>query len=111
MLRCLVVVAFAITALVAAPATAASPTARRDTWVGQVVRHHRHFDYRGSSCPQGTEACILVLANFRIVPLTAEAADRLRRVAGRRAKLVGYQGPATNANHTGTLYVRRVERA
>ena len=111
MLWYVAIAALAMSALVAAPATAATPKQRHDTWVGQVVRHHRHFDYRGSYCPSGTQACIMILANFRIVPLTPKAAAGLRRVAGGRAKLVGYQAPAPNSRHNGILYVRRVERA
>ncbi len=86
-------------------------SSRHDVWVGQVVRHHRHFDYRGSYCPQGTQACIMILANFRIVPLTPQATAGLRRAAGGRAKLVGYQAPAPNPQHNGVLYVRQVTRA
>ena len=42
-IRFLAVAALALSILVAAPATAA--TARRDdVWVGQIVRHNRHFD-------------------------------------------------------------------
>jgi|RhiMetdeSRZDD1v2_1073273.scaffolds.fasta_scaffold2060505_2 hypothetical protein len=104
-------VALLITALAAAPATAAPSKGRDDTWAGQVVRHEKHFDYRGSACPTSAETCIMVLANFRIVPLTPQASAGLRRAAGGRARLVGYKGAADNAKHNGTLYVRRVERA
>jgi hypothetical protein len=107
----IVAVALLIGALAAGPATAATPKQRHDTWVGQIVGHHRHFDYRGSYCPTGTQACIMILANFRIVPLTPQAATGLHRVAGRRAKLIGYQAPAPNPRHNGILYVRRVDKA
>lgn len=111
MFRSVAIAALVISALAAAPATAATTSSRPDVWVGQVVRHHRHFDYRGSYCPEGTQACIMILANFRIVPLTPQAAAGLRRVAGGRAKLVGYQAPAPNPRHNGFLYVRQVKRA
>jgi hypothetical protein len=110
MLWYLAIAAVAISALVAAPATAATDR-RDDIWVGQIVRHNRHFDYRGSACPATAEMCIKVLANYRVVPLNPQAATGLRRAAGRQAKLIGYRSPASNSRHNGFLYVRRVERA
>ena len=104
------VVALLVTALAAVPATAASPKQADDVWVGQVARHSRHFDYRGSPCPATAEVCVKVLANLRIVPLNPRAAVNLRRVAGGQAKLIGYRGPAGSSAHDGTLYVRRVQR-
>jgi hypothetical protein len=108
-LRFLAIAVLALSALVAAPATAATDR-RDDVWVGQVVRHNRHFDYRGSACPTSAEMCIKILANYRVVPLTRQAASGLRRAAGGRAKLVGYRAPAPNSRHNAILYVRRVER-
>jgi hypothetical protein len=110
MLWYVAVAALALSALVAAPATAATDQ-RDDIWVGQIVKHHRHFDYRGSACPTSAEICIKVLANYRVVPLNPKAATGLRRAAGRRAKLVGYRAPAANTGHNGVLYVRRAEKA
>jgi hypothetical protein len=110
MLWYVAIAALAVSALAAAPATAATDK-RDDTWLGHVVRHHRHFDYRGSACPTSAEMCIKILANYRIVPVTPQAAAGLRRAAGGRAKLVGYQAPAPNNRHNGILYVRRVEKA
>ena len=104
------VVALVVSTLAAAPATAASAKPVDDVWVGQVARHSRHFDYRGSPCPATAEVCVKVLADFRIVPLNGRAAVNLRRVAGGRAKLIGYRGPAGSSAHDGTLYVRRVQR-
>ncbi len=77
------------------------------------MKHHRHFDYRGSACPTSAEMCIKVLANYKIVALNSKAAAGLRRMSdgNGNARLVGYRGPAKNKNHNGTLYVRRVERA
>jgi hypothetical protein len=108
-IRFLALTALLISALAVAPATAATDR-RDDIWIGQVVRHHRHFDYRGSACPTSAEMCIKILANYRIVPLNPQAARGLRRAAGQRAKLTGYQTPAPNSRHNGVLYVRRVER-
>jgi hypothetical protein len=110
MLWYLTVATLAISALVAAPATAATDR-RDDIWVGQVVRHHRHFDYRGSYCPTSAEMCIKILANFRIVPLNPQAARGLRRAEGKQAKLIGYKTQAPNTRHNGILHVRRVEKA
>jgi hypothetical protein len=113
-IRTLVIAAVLILGLTAGPATAApsgSKKHRSEVWSGQVVRHKHHFDYQGSSCPTSADACIMILANFRIVPLNAQAAVGLRRVAGGSAKLVGYRTPASDGEHNGVLYVRRVKKA
>jgi hypothetical protein len=114
-LRFLLLTALLVTALTAGPATAATSASkekhRSDTWAGQVLRHGRHFDYQGSYCPTSAEACIKILAKFRIVPLTPQARIGLRQVAGGSAKLVGYQTPASDGEHNGILYVRRVKKA
>jgi hypothetical protein len=110
MLWFLAVAAVALSALVAAPATAATDKGD-DVWVGQIVRHNRHFDYLGSACPTSAGMCIKILANYRVVALNSKAATGLRRAAGGRAKLVGYRAPAPNKNHNAVLYVRRVEKA
>ncbi len=108
-IRSLAIAAVGMIALVAAPATAATDKGD-DVWIGQVVRHNRHFDYRGSACPATAEMCIKVLANYRIVPLNPQAARGLRRAAGKQAKLIGYRTPAPNTRHNGVLHVRRVEK-
>jgi hypothetical protein len=110
-LRLLAIATVLMTALAVAPASAATGK-RNDVWVGQVVAHRHHYDYRGSACPADAEMCIKVLANFRIVPLTRQAAAGLRKVSdgNGNARLVGYKRQG-NKNHNGTLYVRRVERA
>jgi hypothetical protein len=112
-LRILLTAAVLITALTAGPATAATSTSKKraDAWVGQVIRHDRHFDYQGSYCPTSADACIKILAKFRIVPLNAQSAGALRRVAGGQAKLIGYRAPASDGEHNGILYVRRVKKA
>ena len=84
------VAGLAVATLATAPATAdAEPPvpalSRPDSWVGQIVRHDRHFDYRGSYCPEDTEACIMIVANFRLLPLTPQAATGLRRAVVARA--------------------------
>jgi hypothetical protein len=109
-IRFLAVAALLMSALAVAPANAATDK-RDDVWVGQIVRHHSHFDYRGSACPTSAEMCIKVLANYRVVPLNSKAATGLRRAAGGRAKLVGYRAPAPNSRHNAILYVRQVEKA
>ena len=109
-IRSLAIATVVMIALMAAPATAATDK-RDDVWIGQVVRHNRHFDYRGSACPTSAEMCIKVLANYRIVALNPQAARGLRRVDGKRAKLIGYRIQGPNTRHNGVLYVRRVERA
>ena len=128
-IRTLAIAALLLLALTAGPATAApskSEKRKYDTWAGQVLRHSserltpprsgghppapgHHYDYQGSACPTSAEACIKILANYRIVPLTAQAAVGLRRVAGGSAKLFGYQTPASGGEHNGVLYVRRVK--
>jgi hypothetical protein len=113
-LRFLLITALVVTALTAGPATAATSKPRgqwADAWVGQVLRHGRHFDYQGSYCPTSADACIKILAKFRIVPLNPQSAVALRRVSGGRAKLVGYRAPASDGEHNGILYVRRVKKA
>ena len=112
-IRTLAIAALLILALTAGPATAApskSEKRKYDTWAGQVLRHKKHFDYQGSPCPKSAEACIQILANFRIVPLTHQAAVGLRRVAGGSAKLFGYQTAGSGGEHNGVLYVRRVKK-
>ncbi len=50
---------------------------------------------------------VAVAANRAAQPAGGHA---LRRFDGRQAKLIGHLGPATDADHTGTLFVRRVRR-
>jgi hypothetical protein len=113
-LRTLTIAAALILALTAGPAAAAtmrSEDRAAETWVGQVVKHGRHFDYQGSYCPSSAEACIKILARFRIVPLNPQSAVALRRVSGGSARLVGWRAPASDGEHNGILYVRRVKKA
>jgi len=110
MLWFVAIAALALTALVAAPATATTDK-RDDVWVGQIVAHNRHFDYRGRSCPTSAEICIDIVANYKVVALTPQAATRLKRAAGGRATLVGYRAPSADRRHNAVLYVRRVDKA
>ncbi|HYH50066.1 MAG TPA: hypothetical protein VEG38_11020 [Acidimicrobiia bacterium] len=113
-LRTLTIAAVLIFALAAGPATAAParPSDRATgSWAGQVVRHDRHFDYQGSYCPTKEQACIKIFAKFRIVPLNPRAAAALHRVSGGPAKLFGWRAPASDGEHNGILYVRRVKKA
>src|SRR5262245_33618000 len=108
-IRLLLIAAVMLSVVAGAPADAAAPSTQRDdVWVGQVVRHNSHFDYQGSACPASAEMCIKILAKYRIVPLTPQAARGLRKAAGGQAELVGYRGPAGDEQHNATLYVRRV---
>lgn len=78
------------------------------TWVGQVERHAGHFDYVGSACPIEADFCIQIIARYRIVPTTAQAALALPRVAGGQATLSGRLLPLNDGTHMGLLFVSRV---
>jgi len=109
-IRFLAIAALVLSALLAVPATAATDKVD-DIWFGQIVHHNRHFDYRGRACPTSAEMCINIVATYRVVPLSPEAATNLRRAAGGQARLVGYRAPSANRRHNAVLYVRRVEKA
>lgn len=91
-----------------APAAIAQETTQKGTWHGMVEDHGDHFDYVGSPCPVQADYCIQVIVNYRIVPLTRQAAMALPRVAGKTAKLTGELDSTGDGEHQGTLYVRRV---
>lgn len=94
--------------LVAAPAGAdAGDRRQKKTWVGQVERHGRHYDYVGSPCAEG-EVCAQYVARYRIVPTTRQAARALRRVEGQSARLTGRLGSSRELDHQGRLMVSRV---
>lgn len=102
--------------LVAAPAGAAtvasSPTpVTTGTWVGQVHKHGDHFDYEGSACPVEQQICIKILATYRIVPITEQAAKALSHVAGGSAKLSASLASVPDDGHLGTLFVWKVAKA
>lgn len=98
----------AVTALggVAVPAAAAPEDER--TWVGEVEKHGRHYDYIGSSCPlEDPEPCPDYSVRYQIVPTTPQAARALPKVAGSRARLTGYRG-IRRPGHNGSLMVSEV---
>jgi hypothetical protein len=101
--------AFTLTAAAPAAADPADRSERRErkTWVGQVERHGRHFDYVGSPCPEG-EICAQYVARYRIVPTTWQAARALRRAEGQSARLTGRLFPSRDPDHQGRLMVSRV---
>jgi hypothetical protein len=98
--------------LLAAGPAAADPPEReerrqRQTWVGQVERHGRHYDYVGSPCAEG-QICAQYVARYRIVPTTWQAARGLRRAAGHNARLNGLLLPFRDPDHQGRLMISRV---
>ncbi|HYH52355.1 MAG TPA: hypothetical protein VEG38_22655, partial [Acidimicrobiia bacterium] len=94
------------------PADAAPEDAHREdeTWVGDVERHGRHYDYLGASCPiERMEDCPDYEVRYEIVPTTAQAARTLPKVAGRRARLIGHRELIRKPRHSGTLMVSEVQ--
>jgi hypothetical protein len=103
----------AVSSLGVGPARAAAPTtkpAKTQTWIGQVQRQGRHFDYVGQPCPVGTGMlCANYVANYRIVPQNPAAARALRQVAGGQARLRARFSPVHDRAHQGTLLAGAVE--
>jgi opacity protein-like surface antigen len=102
--------------IVAVPATAATasqtPTpVQTGTWVGRINEHDGHFDYQGSACPVEQDVCIKILATYRIVPITRQAAMALPGVAGGSARLSASLASVADDGHLGTLFVWKVSRA
>jgi len=88
----------------------AQTTGDDQTWVGQVERHGRHYDYIGRSCPlDSTEACPDYVVRYQIVPTSAQAARALPKVAGHRARLIGHRELVREPGHSGTLVVSEVQ--
>jgi hypothetical protein len=80
------------------------------TWVGQVERHGRHYDYIGRSCPvDSVDPCPDYVVRYQIVPTTAQAARALPKVAGHRARLIGHRELVREPGHNGTLVVSEVQ--
>src|SRR5260370_21457658 len=73
--------------------TAGAPTTGDDqTWVGQVEKHGRHYDYIGRSCPiESPDPCPDYTVRYQIVPTSTQAARALPKVAGHRARLIGHR--------------------
>ncbi len=95
--------------LVAGPAMARTARPEAQSWLGQVQRHHGHFDYVGRPCPEQEDVCVDYVARYRDVPTTRQAERGLRRAAGQWARLWGELVPAGDAGHQGTLRVSRVQ--
>src|SRR5260221_1516866 len=107
------VLALAVSSLGVGPARAAAPTtkpAKTQTWIGQVQRQGRHFDYVGQPCPVATGMlCANYVARYRVVPQNPAAARALRQVAGGQARLRARFTTAHDPGHQGTLLARAVE--
>ena len=90
---------------------AGAQTATDDqTWVGQVEKHGRHYDYLGRSCPiESTDACPDYVVRYQIVPSSTQAARALPKVAGHRARLIGHKELVREPGHNGTLVVSEVQ--
>lgn len=103
-------VALLLGTLLVGPAGAGASPAARETWVGQVQRHARHFDYSGSPCPVDPAVmCPMYVATYRIVPVTRQATRALPVVAGGTARLIGHLQSGRDAQHQGKLVVTHVE--
>jgi hypothetical protein len=104
-------VTLAVTASFGAGLRAGAQTTGDDqTWVGQVERHSRHYDYIGRSCPlEETDPCPDYTVRYQIVPSSPQAARALPRVAGHRAKLIGHKELVREPGHNGTLVVSEVD--
>ena len=104
-------VTLAVTASVGFGLSAGAQTTGDDqTWVGQVEKHGRHYDYIGRSCPlEETDPCPDYTVRYQIVPTTAQAARALPKVAGHRARLIGHRELVREPGHNGTLVVSEVQ--
>lgn len=80
------------------------------TWVGDVERHGRHYDYIGRSCPiEQTDPCPDYIVKYEIVPTSTQAARALPKVSGHRARLIGHKEAVRKPGHSGTLMVSEVQ--
>lgn len=92
------------------PAAAGAMPADEKTWVGDVMRHGRHYDYLGRSCAiEDSEPCPEYTVKYGIVPTTAQAARALARVDGTRARLIGHKEALRKPGHSGMLMVSEVQ--
>ena len=80
------------------------------TWVGDVERHGRHYDYIGRSCPiEQTDPGPDYIVRYEIVPTTTQAARALPTVEGHRARMVGHKEAVRKPGHNGMLMVSEVQ--
>ena len=109
--RVAVVAAFVALTLGGLATGARAQTATDDqTWVGQVEKHGRHYDYIGRSCPiESTDACPDYVVRYQIVPASAQATRALPKVAGHRARLIGHRELVREPGHNATLVVSEVQ--
>ncbi|HEV7864598.1 MAG TPA: hypothetical protein VGR20_17960 [Acidimicrobiia bacterium] len=108
--RIMATVALAATAFGGAAVPAGATPGQDQTWVGQVEKHGRHYDYVGRSCPvESTEPCPDYEVRYQIVPSSAQAARALPKVAGHRARLIGHRELVREPGHNGTLVVTEVQ--
>ena len=90
--------------------TARAATGNEKTWVGDVEKHGRHYDYIGRACPiEDTDPCPSYEVRYEIVPTSAQAARALPKVAGHRARLIGYKEMIRKPGHNGTLMISEVQ--
>jgi hypothetical protein len=94
----------------AAVRAGAQTTGDEKTWVGQVEKHGRHYDYIGRSCAvEDPDPCPDYTVKYQIVPASTQAARALPKVAGHRAKLIGHKELVREPGHNGTLVVSEVQ--
>ncbi|HVW31206.1 MAG TPA: hypothetical protein VHL53_01595 [Acidimicrobiia bacterium] len=94
----------------AAPGARAQTSTDDQTWVGQVEKHGRHYDYLGRSCPiESTDPCPNYVVRYQIVPASTQAARALPTVAGHRARLIGHKELVRDTGHNATLVVSEVQ--
>jgi hypothetical protein len=105
--------AMALVALTLGPAAVragAQTTGDEKSWIGQIEKHGRHYDYIGRPCAlEDTDPCPDYTVRYQIVPTTTQAARALPKVAGHRAKLIGHKELVREPGHNGTLVVSEVQ--
>jgi hypothetical protein len=103
--------ALTVTVFGGAAATAGAQTGGTEqTWVGQVEKHGRHYDYIGRSCPiESEDPCPSYIVRYEIVPSSAQAARALPKVDGHRARMIGHKELVRQPGHSGTLVVSEVQ--
>ena len=100
----------AVTAVGTSVLPAGAGPGNEKTWVGRVEKHGRHYDYYGRACPlEDTDPCPDYSVKYEIVPTSAQAARALPKVAGHRARLIGYRELVRQPGHNGTLMVSEVQ--
>ena len=90
--------------------TAGAAPGDEKTWVGDVEKHGRHYDYIGRACAiEDTDPCPDYEVRYEIVPTSTQAARALPKVAGHRARLIGHRELVRKPGHNGTLMVSEVQ--